>query len=107
MVQGGKGCVRERGGTRWRRREVGQGRGEGLGGMQELVRTGGDGQLEGVWKPGEGIGDAFGSRLAGPHAITAVMAKCWAKVPTRDGMWGPGPTYAGLFMNEDFHPGRC
>ncbi len=53
-------------------------------------------------EPGDRVGDTFGAGVAGPDAVTAVVVHGRAKVPTVDGVRGPGRTGSGLFMDQDF-----
>jgi hypothetical protein len=59
---------------------------------------------DGGGEPGEGIGYAF--RIGGPcpDAIASIVALGRAKIPSFNGMRGPGATSCRFFMYEDLHP---
>jgi hypothetical protein len=53
-------------------------------------------------EPREGVGDAFGVRAPGPHAIAAIMACRWPEIPTFDGVRCPSATDVRFFVDEHF-----
>ena len=77
--------------------------GGGCGGEFE---GGGCGHFDVGGKPGEGVGDAFGSGCIGPDSVAPIVLHCWADVPTFDGVGCPCFTEGGGFVDEDTGSGR-
>jgi hypothetical protein len=55
-------------------------------------------------EPGKGIGYTFGIGGPCPYAIASIVALGRSKIPTFNGMRGPGALSGGFFMYENVCP---
>ena len=76
-------------------------------GREHEIFGSGDGHCQLLWEPGEGVDDAFLSRLDDPDFVTAVVFEGWADVPGFNCVGAPSGSLRRFEVCEDFDARWC